>query len=189
MGAILDIIGSLVIRGVILTLIISLIITLRDAEYERTSVASTGQNLSVAARVMERDLKYAGYNVDTTIVNLFLIADSQHVKFLGDLDDNYVPATGAGMDTIDFSIGADPSGEPNSKVIARKVNSALPWYIAKGPVSMKIMYYDSLGAPTSTLANILSVSVLLSMKNNYPINDTLYATINREILVFPSNLQ
>lgn len=189
MGAILDIIGSLAIRGVILTLIIGLIITLRDAEYERTSVATTGQNLSVAARVMERDLKYAGYNADSTIINVFMIADSERVKFLGDLDDNYVPATGAGMDTIDYRIGADPSGEVNSRVIARTVNSGFPLYIAKGPVSMKIMYCDSGGTPTSILANILSISVLLSMKNHYPIDDTLYATIQREILVFPANLQ
>ena len=183
MGAILDIIGSLAVRGVILTLIISLIITLRDAQYERTSVATTGQNLSTAARVMERDLRYAGYNADTTIVNVFLTADSQHVEFLGDLDDF------GGLDTVDYRIWADPSGEVDSKVIARRVNSQPPWYIAKGPVSMKLMYYDSLGAPTSTLTNILSISVLLSMKNHYPIDDTLYATIHREILVFPTNLQ
>ena len=189
MGAILDIIGSLAVRGVILTLIIGLIITLRDAEYERTSVATTGQNLSVAARVMERDLKYAGYNVDSTVANVFRIADSQHVEFLGDVDNDYVPATGAGMDTIDYRIWDDPSGEIGSKVIARRINSQPPWYIAKGPVSMMLMYYDSLGAPTTVLQDILSISVLLSMKNHYPIDDTLYATINREILVFPANLQ
>jgi len=183
MGAILDIVGSLAIRGVILTMIISLIITLRDAEYERTSVATTGQNLSVAARVMERDLRYAGYNADTTITDIFLIADSQQVKFLGALTE-----FGA-LDTISYRIGANPNGEADSRVIARTINNGFPLYIANGPVSMKIIYYDSLGASTSTLSSIISISVLFSMKNNYPINDTSFATINREILVFPINLQ
>jgi len=182
MGAMLDIIGSLAIRGVILTLIINLIITLRDAQYERTSVATTGQNLSVAARIMEKDLKYAGYNAADSI-DVFLIADSQQVEFLGDVDNDST------LDIVNYQIVANPSGEVDSKVIARTLNSAFPLYIANGPVSMKIMYYDAAGTSTSTLSNISSLSVLLSMKNNYPIDDTLFATIRREILVFPANLQ
>jgi len=185
MGAILDIIGSIAIRAVIVTLIITLILTLRDAEYERTSIASTGENLSVGSRVMERDLKCAGYNVNDTS-NVFLIADSQQVKFLGDINNDGT------LDIVHYQIGADPSGVVNSKVIARTLNAGFPLYIAKGPVSMKITYYDSLGNAMNspiTLSKILSVSVLLSMKNNYPMNDTLSVTIKREIIVFPANLQ
>ncbi|MBI3005408.1 MAG: hypothetical protein HYY49_08325, partial [Ignavibacteriales bacterium] len=68
MGAILDIVGSIALRGVILALVMNLILTLRDAEYERTSAATTTQSLATAARVIEKDLKYAGYYSDTTAI-------------------------------------------------------------------------------------------------------------------------
>ena len=181
MGAILDIIGSLALRGVIAALVINLIILLRDTQYERTSHATTTQNLTTAGRVIENDLKYAGYSTMTTP---FLIATGQEVKFISDLDDN----SGTPIDTINFKIAADPSGEPNSKVILRVKNGGLPLYIAKGEVTLAFQYYDSLSAVTAILSKIKSVSVSLTLKNTYTPNDTSFSTIKKELKVFPVNL-
>ena len=183
MGAIIDIIGSLALRGVILALVMNLILTLRDAEYERTSVASTTQNLATAARVLERDLKYVGYYSDTTSLTSFLLASNDRVLFLGDIDDN------GKIDTVDIRLADDPSGKSGSKVIARSVDGGLPLYLAHGSVSMNIQYYNSLGATTTTLDDILSLSLLLTQKNEYSMTDTSASTIKKEIWIFPANLQ
>lgn len=181
MGAILDILGSLALRAVIAALVINLIILLRDTQYERTSQATTTQNLATAIRIIERDLNYAGYN---TVTTPFLIATSQEVKFISDLDNSPVTL----VDTVDFRIAADPSGEANSKVILRVQNNQLPLYIAKGQLTLNFQYYDSLSAVTGTLSKIKSVSVSLSLKNTYTPNDTTFSTIKKEQRVFPANL-
>jgi len=179
MGAILDIIGSLALRGVIAALVINLIITLRDAQYERTSQATTTGNLATAIRIIERDLKYAGYKAVTTP---FLTATAQEVKFISDIDDN------PPVDTLDLRIAADPSGEPNSQVILRVKNSGLPLYIAKGELTLAFQYYDSLSAVTAILSKIKSVSVSMTLRNTYTPNDTSFSTIKKELRVFPANL-
>ncbi|MBI3004178.1 MAG: hypothetical protein HYY49_02035 [Ignavibacteriales bacterium] len=161
----------------------NLILTLRDAEYERTSAASTIQNLATAARVIEKDLKYAGYYADTTAITAFLVATNDRVQFVGDIDNNLL------IDTIDIWLADDPSGEPNSKVIARKVGNGLPLYLAQGSVSMNLQYYDSLGVATLVTNEILAISVLLSQRNEYSMTDTSSSVIKREVLVFPANLQ
>lgn len=183
MGAIIDIVGSLALRGVIIALVMNLILTLRDAEYERTSVAAATQNVATAARVIERDLKCAGYYVQDTVLTAFLIATSEHVQFRGAMKNDST------INTIDIRIADDPSGETGSKVIARSIDSGLPLYLARGSVTMSIEYYDSLGVTTSTLNDIMSISVLLSQKNEYSMTDTLSSTIKKEIWVFPGNLQ
>jgi hypothetical protein len=186
MGAILDIVGSLALRGVMVALVINLMMTLRDAEYEKTSLATTTQNLSTTARIIEKDLKYAGFNLDTLAASAFRLADSNRVEFLGALKDTSVYGY---VDTINIQLADDPSGEIGSKVIARSINGGLPLYIAKGPISMKIQYYDSAGTTTTNLSKIQSVSVLLTQKVPFVVTDTASATLKKEIWVFPANLQ
>jgi len=64
----------------------------------------------------------------------------------------------------------------------------LPWYIARGELTMSFQYYDSLSMVTATLGKIKSVSVSLSLKSPYSGSDSSFSTIKKEFRVFPANL-
>lgn len=186
MGVVLDILGSIAVRGTIIAIVIGLTLTLRDELYKRTSAANILQTLTTVGSVMESDLTQAGYHVSS---DSFLRADSTDCKFLGDMGTSTVPPDGI-VDTVEYVLSTDPSdSDPNSKtrILSRVVNGSTAYQFFKGPINVRFSYYDSLGVVTANVHSVSSVSVLLSQWNTFLLSDTT-AIVRREFWVFPSNL-
>ena len=181
MGVITDIIGSIVVRGMIIAIVIGLTVMLRDELFRRTSAATTYQTLSVVGSVIEKDLTSAGYNV--AVRPVFLKADSDDCKFMGDVDNNGI------VDTVEFVLAREAGDtDPNSKIrILTRTLGGTPLQITRAPVTMKFEYYDSLSVSTTNLLKVNSISVLLSQWDSYQ-SDNPKAIVRKEIRVFPSNL-
>ena len=181
MGTILDIVGSLAIRAVIILVVIGLTITLRDALYKKTSRTTTSQTLANAATVMEKDIRLAGYNSASWP---FVSADSSQFTFLADLNNV------GNVDTVQYLLTRDPNDlDPNSQVrlLARVVDGQTSTTLATGVMTLQFTYFDSVGVSTANLGNVQSVKVALSLLDPYP-PDTAYAVVRREFRVFPGNL-
>lgn len=182
MGAILDIVGSLAIRGVILVIIINLSLTMRDALYQKTSRATALQNLSNAAGIIEKDVKMLGYNVASK--PYVLNAESQRLRFLADLDNNSI------VDTVEYKFSADPLLWPDTltKVIIRSVSGQPSLRIAKGKqLTLSFEYDDSTGVVTSIINNIFAIGVKMALAQDYFQKDSV-AYVRREFHIFPTNL-
>jgi hypothetical protein len=183
MGALLDIVGSLAIRGAIILVVVSLTITLRDALYSNTSRMNTAQVLDNASTIMEKDIRQAGY--DVTTAPAFLRADSNQMSFLSNINN------GVGIvDTLQYLLARDPNDlDPNSQVrlLTRVVDGQAPMTLAKGVLTLRFTYLDSLGLSTADLNNIQSISVLMTLQDTYQ-TDSGYVMIRREFQIFPVNL-
>ncbi|MGB2869701.1 MAG: hypothetical protein WBD36_14690 [Bacteroidota bacterium] len=187
MGVVLDILGSILVRGMIIAIVIGLTLTLRDELYKRTSDANILQTLTTVGSVIEKDMTQAGYHVASDTA--FLKADSTDCKFLGDIPDANGLVDGI-VDTVEYAVSTDPSEtDPSSKtrILARTVNGSTPYTFFKGPINVKFTYYDSLGVVTTHITSVASISILLSQWNTFLLSDTT-AIVRRELWVFPSNL-
>ena len=181
MGTILDIVGSLAIRAVIILVVIGLTITLRNALYQKTSRTTTSQVLANAASVMEKDMRLAGYN---SAAWPFIGGDSTQMTFLADLNNV------GNVDTVQYLLTRDPNDtDPDSQVrlLSRVVDGQTSTTLAKGVMTLHFTYLDSVGASTLNLTNVQSIAVDLSLLDPYP-PDSSYAIVRREFRVFPGNL-
>lgn len=183
MGSVLDIVYSLAIRGVIVAMVIGLTFTMRDALYNKTSVASTTQILTTAAQTMERDIELMGYNVVGVPI---LLAQNNEVTFLSDIYNN----NDGSFETVDYQLIPDasvPGAIPPIYILQRTVNGSNPLQAGRGPISLNISYFDSLGAQTSVLGNIRSLGIVLTGQIDYQLanGDSI---VTKQFHVYPSNL-
>ena len=73
MAIVFDILGSFIVRAVIVGMILQLMITMSDALYRYTERISLNDDITVVAHVISTDLKNAGYN---TLKGLYTITSS-----------------------------------------------------------------------------------------------------------------
>ncbi|MBI2619712.1 MAG: hypothetical protein HYW57_06490 [Ignavibacteriales bacterium] len=185
MGVILDLIASMAVRGAIVYIVITMNIQLHELLYEKAQHAIVKQNTATVADIFRNDLRYLGYNVTGDV---FKLADTNRVRFLGDLspgDANTTP------DTIYYYVG--PTSEmsetpnPDDRIMYRRVNSGTPVDIGHGVVTFSFKYYDGTGAVTTDLASIKSLWVKIVMQGDRPINQ-FYPTSIWETDFHPGNI-
>lgn len=183
MGVILDLIASMVVRGAIVYIVLTMNISLNELLYEKAQYAIVKQNTATMVDVLRNDFRYIGYGV--TLGEPFLLADSNQVKYQGDLDNNGI------VDTLHFYIGplTEMAGTPNpsDRIIYRRRNNDTPFDFGHGVTEFKLAYYNGLGNVTTTLSEIRSFQIRVVVQGDREIN-RYYPTSVWESYVFPSNL-
>ena len=192
MSAIMDMIGSAILFGILTLTVIRVQGNLNTTMMENTLNLNTQSYAVVMAREIEHDLTKAGYGV--TGPKIFT-ADSTELAFIGAL------TYGGALDSIAYSIG-DPdtlSSNPHDFVFIRTARSrgALP--IRCGMTDFKISYFDSLNAPMATpigparRAAIRGINIKFRLESLDAVTDPLTGTTNFfavswEKLIYPRNL-
>lgn len=155
MSAILDIMGSTFIGGMILLLIIKLNLYSTSVSYSSDNELKLQQNAKTIAEILNYDLRKVGYNHTGTSM---LLADSTHMKFYADID---APGTtGHGVvDIVEYFVldSTNASGTSNLRdvVLVRVVNgSDSITGPSLGLVKLRFSYYDSSGVKTNVLDGI-----------------------------------
>jgi hypothetical protein len=137
MNVILDLMGSTIIGGVLLLLILKLNLYTTNANYYSDNELKLQQNVKTLAEVMNYDLRKIGYGYDGTAI---VTAEQHRIKFYADMD---APGTfGHGVvDFVEYYLGdsTEASGTVNQrdKVLYRIINNT-----------------DTLGGPTLGLVDI-----------------------------------
>jgi len=183
MGVILDLIASMVVRGAIVYIVLTMNISLNELLYEKAQYAIVKQNTATMADVLRNDFRYIGYGV--SVGNAFLLADSNQVKFQGDIDNDGV------VDTLHFSTGpvTEMAGtlNPLDRIIYRRRNAGTPFDLGHGVTQFHLSYYDESGNVTSALSEIKTFKVRLVVQGEQEIN-RYYPTSIWESYILPSNL-
>lgn len=175
MAAIMDILMSFVIGGVLLMIIL----TANDIAAENHMVYNgdmlVQEMLVSTVGVLEGEFRNMGFGVDETAVTI-TVADSGRISFLSDLD----RSTLTPPDTIHYSIGpvSELSGTQNEKdrLLHRRVNSGT--VSAIGAVTVfDLRYLTQVGStlprpvPFNRLSEIHTVEVTVEVQNPYaPLN-------------------
>jgi hypothetical protein len=155
MNFLLDLVGSVIIAGILFLLILKLNIYSHNANYYSDNELRLQQNVKTLAEVINYDLRKIGYNHSGTDI---IIAQPHHIKFYADMD---APGTyGNGIvDLVEYYLGdsTEATGTANlrDKVLYRVINNT---DTLGGPtlglVDLKFSYLDAQGMNTSDLANI-----------------------------------
>jgi hypothetical protein len=165
-AVIIDILGSMVIGGLLLLILFQMNDNATKNTYNFTGELVVQKNLVTTVEVLEYDFRKIGYCEDAKKLpnpeqNAILYADTSDIRFLTDvMIPPYNDPQGDGiLDTVEYKLGptSELTGTPNpdDRKLYRIVNGVKKG-VNLGITEFKIKYFrDSLAAGTTTLAEIL----------------------------------
>jgi hypothetical protein len=169
-----DLIGSIIIGGIILLMLIAFNGNVIEGAATQTFKGIVDGNLTTITDILENDFRKMGYRVAAVQDSAVLYADSGRIMFKGDINDDGI------MDTVQYyidTVNSSLTANPNDKVLHRKINSqsALAMYV--GMIGFRIQYFtrtDSLikSNPVPAPSAIKSVKVSLNIQSTQRIFDT-----------------
>uniref|UniRef100_A0A832DGG5 Uncharacterized protein n=1 Tax=Ignavibacterium album TaxID=591197 RepID=A0A832DGG5_9BACT len=177
MSAILDIMGSTFIGGMILLLIIKLNLYSTSVSYSSDNELKLQQNAKTIAEILNYDLRKVGYNHTGTAM---LIADSTHMKFFADINAPGTAGHGA-VDVIEYFVldSTNASGTSNTRdvVLVRVVNgSDSITGPSLGLVKLRFSYFNGSGVKTTALDSIKYIKTEFWVEPTEKINNFLTGT-------------
>jgi hypothetical protein len=118
MGAILDVICSFLIAGYVTLMGLRMNMNIAESSDSFKADVVVQESLVGLVQTIEYDFRKMGFRVDdpTTVI---LKADSGHISFRGDINDNGT------IDTVDWYLGgnATSTSNPNDKLLYRRLRS------------------------------------------------------------------
>jgi len=189
MQVVYDILGSMIIGGIILLMLLSFNSSVMEGAAVQTFNSIVQTNITVMTEMIEYDFRKMGYRVGSVYDSAIVYADSNNIRIKGDFDNNGT------VETITYSF--DPktkSGHvnPRSRVLTRSVNGNAQ-KINLGLTRFRLAYYngaDQLIAenPVKAPSTIRSIRLAMNLESTSPY-DTTYAGGTWERSITPKNLK
>jgi len=191
MNSILDIMGSTLIAGMVLFLMINLNLFSSQISYSSDAELTMQQNAKTLAEIMNYDFRKIGYNFDGTAI---LIAEEKRIKFVAGLAVTNPAGVGT-IDTVEYfvedSVG---TSNPDEIVLTRVLNNKNPMAgPSLGLVKLQFSYEDSTGNLTTDLAKIKYIHTELWVKpvnraNNFITGNKDSVFTYWEFKIYPRNI-
>jgi hypothetical protein len=150
-STILDILGSMMIGGVLMLNLATINNSAVENTYTGTGELTAQQNLAAIVQVLEHDFRKIGYCADWQQIPIptqaILSADSTSIKFLTDVDSD------SNVDTMHYYLG--PASEllmtpnPRDRILYRVVNSEVPVGVNLGVIQFSLNFFDVFRNPIS----------------------------------------
>ena len=193
-NVILDIIGSILIGGIIMLSIFRVNNSSTENMYRGTGNLIAQTNLATIVRILETDFRKIGYCADWKQIpvptSAILFADSTSLRYITDVDKN------GSVDTMYyyFDAATDIPGttNPRDRFLYRVVNSETPIGVNLGVTQFKMEYFNALGTklnfPISDPREIYTMQIDISVED-MDAYDQKYQTIFwRQIRMAARNL-
>ena len=170
-NVILDIIGSILIGGIIMLSIFRVNNSSTENMYRGTGNLIAQTNLATIVRILETDFRKIGYCADWKQIpvptSAILFADSTSLRYLTDVDKN------GSVDTMYyyFDAATDIPGttNPRDRFLYRVVNSETPIGVNLGVTQFKMEYFNALGTklnfPISDPREIYTMQIDISVED------------------------
>ena len=171
MAAILDIIGSITLAGLVILMGLQTNTNIVNSNDSYKVDVVVQENLVSLVQTIEYDFRKMGYRVDDP-TKVMLRADSTHISFLGDIDDNGV------IDTVDWYLGSPvtTTPNPNDRSLYRKIlpapatGSSITTSVP-GVAEFAMKYLNQDGQPAQTLGQIWIVETTLRVESQWKVQD------------------
>ena len=185
----LDIVGSIVIGGLVILIVINLNLSINSAAMENLHSNVIQRQIVSATEVVEHDIYKIGYRVSSDVITK---ADSNEIRFLSDIDNDGV------SDEIRYYLTETSSMSgtynPEDRILWRKLNSeniSTPMVVTE----FNLSYYDSLGQVIdyNSLSDqpfrnkVKTIKVKIESQTGELINGD-YETIEWEKTIRPKNI-
>jgi len=169
MSVMLDIIGSMVIRGAIVLMTLYLSVGLQSAYTYKSTLYIVKQKTVVPAEILTDDIRLAGYGPTTSKV--FDTAQSQAIQFHADINNDSIP------ETVYYFLGPTYTGSIHRSLFraVSSINGGTPFELARDVDSLCFTYYDVYGNTLSgsNVWGIKSIKVSLVMESSGQVADEI----------------
>lgn len=188
MQYILDIIGSMIVGGIVLVSLLGLNGNIVQGAATQTFNLITQQNLTTLSDILENDLRKAGYHISDSVKITYI--DTSEIRFKIDLkNDSTVTTVRYYLDTKSKSI----QDNPKTKVLYRSINGGGATSMNLGVTRFRLWFSDAKGVAITTntlaaLSKIRVIKVLVNIESGYAYNSA-YAGAYWERVIRPENLR
>ncbi len=184
MSSHLNLIGSIIIGGLLFLTINRFSASMTQNSQERLLDSITGKNIDAIARVIEFDFNRIGLGVPGTTQPI-IRADSTRITFLSDINENGV------VDTLRYILSdtssANGTQNPIDKILYRVLNDESQNDAALGVTKFKLKYFTFMGYETSNLSQIRTIEISLTVESTIPY-DNRYSRCLWQSRFSPPNL-
>ena len=180
MSTYLDIIGSVIIAGMLLLNFAAFMGSKQDSEIEATNTVVRQQNIRDLVQTMQYDFRKIGYGCDT---NKIIKCSSTGLCFRGDLEND------GKLDTVMYYYGIKgvAFSATDKNKIHRIVNGRADNNEGLPLEKFAVTYLDKNGAATSIAKDVKDVRVAMWVRDILPVEGK-YETRKIEFKVTPKNL-
>ncbi len=146
-STLIDILGSIVIGGMLLMILLRLNDTAVANSFQYSGEMIVQKNLVEIVKLLEHDFRKIGYCRDWQAIpdpsKSILKADSTSIVFLTDEDSDGI------VDTMTYSLGSVDelagTANPRDRMLYRKTNQQMPLGANLGVTKFELTYYDAFG--------------------------------------------
>jgi hypothetical protein len=171
MQYILDLIGSNMVAGVIILMILQLNMTMMNEGIQNSYEGVSQENMAVMSSIIENDFYKIGFHAKPPF---FYEADSNRIGFYGDIDTNN---TKGSIETVRYYTVKDDVQEDATRTfykLFRLVNTTTGEGTSLGFTTFNLTYFDSTGTelkatPLNAADRNKIVSIKIKMKLESPI--------------------
>jgi hypothetical protein len=193
-NVILDIVGSILIAGILLISMFRLQNSSTENVYRGTGNLTAQMNLAQVVQILETDFKRIGYCADWTKIPVpteaILYADSLSIKYLTDVDQNGV------LDTMNYYF--DPTTDipetpnPRDRFLYRVEQDETPVKVNMGVTQFKMEFFNALGNklafPISDPREIFSMQIDVTVEDVAAYDEKYQTIFWRQIRMAARNL-
>jgi hypothetical protein len=194
-STILDILGSMIIGSILLSITLRLNDSATGKTYYNSAELSLQENMATIAQIIETDFRKIGYCADWNKFpdpsKAVVYADSSSIKYLTDIDSD------SNMDSIRYYLG--PTSEllstpnPRDRMLYRVLNNETPKTSNLGVTQFRLVYFDALGdtipPPITTPGLINSVEINLAVESVAAYDTSYSSAFWRQIRLVARNLK
>ena len=182
MSIILDMMGSVIIAGLMVIMLMKFNIYQSTTKFASDSELQMQQNSKTLAEIIGHDFRKIGYDYDSTSI---IQADSERVSFFSDIDRN------GSIDFVSYFLGdtSEVTGttNPKDRILYRVVNADTIKGPSLGLTKAKFSYLDDVYTETTTLTDIKYIRAELWVESIEPVGEE-YIFTYWELTINPRNL-
>jgi len=194
-STILDILGSMIIGSILLSITLRLNDSAKGKTYNNSAELSLQENMATVAQIIETDFRKIGYCADWNKFpdpsKAVLYADESSIKYLTDIDSD------TNMDSVRYYLGPTSellsSPNPRDRMLYRVVNNETPKSANLGVTQFRLVYFDALGdtipPPITTPGLITSVEINLAVESVAAYDTAYSSAFWRQIRLVARNLK
>jgi hypothetical protein len=183
MSTLLDLVGSAIIGGLLLLMLLSLNSNVSEFSILNGLSTTAQENLAELTSEIEYDFRKIGFRVSNPSAAI-LSCNTTSISFLSDIDNNTT------IDTVTYSAGLasqmTSTPNPNDRTLTRQVNGAQASN-SLGLTLFRLRCFDANGNPTWTPSAVKGMEVIVVVESPFPV-DTTYARAFWRTRIFPKNL-
>jgi len=181
----LDIVGSVIIGGLLLLAVMSSYTNVSQVALDSSVELTVQENLDEWTEIIQHDFRKIGYHVPNPAWAV-QACDSTSITFMADVDNNGT------IDSVSYFLGTPdqvPGTEnPNDRALYRQVSGQPTTGGSLGLTDFRLLFYDNSGNPTWTPSDVKAVEVFIQVESPFAVDST-YERSNWRSVIHPLNLQ